>query len=83
MIGGNLIKMAIEPGDEALYKLRLSDNSVELNPYLGKTIRLKFNGVINCVHCGRVTKKSFSQGHCFPCSKKLAACDICLSLIHI
>lgn len=78
MVEGNLIKMAIEPGEQAAYTLRLSDHRVVLNDYLGKTVKLTFNNVINCTHCGRVTKKSYSQGYCYPCSQKLAACDICI-----
>ena len=78
MIEGNLTKMAVEPEGEAQYTLRLSDQRVPLNPCIGKSVQFKFNGVINCIHCGRVTKKSFSQGHCYPCSQKLASCDICI-----
>lgn len=78
MIEGNLTKMAVQADSEAQYILRLSDHRVALNPLIGKHVAFKFNGVINCIHCGRVTKKSFSQGYCFPCSKKLAACDICI-----
>lgn len=78
MVDGNLVKMAIEPGEQAQYTLRLSDNRVALNPLLGKIIHLKFNGIINCQNCDRVIKKSYSQGYCYPCSQKLAACDICI-----
>ncbi len=78
MVEGNLNKMAVEPAEQAAYTLRLSDHRVALNPFLGKKIRLRFSGIINCQHCGRVTKKSYSQGYCYPCSKKLAACDICI-----
>ena len=78
MVEGNLTKMAVTPDGDAQYTLRLSDESIALNTCIGKTIHFKFNGVINCIHCGRETKKSFNQGYCFPCSKRLAACDICI-----
>ncbi len=64
--------------DRVLYKLRVGDHSVELNSLLGKTIELKFSGNIFCSYCRRRTKKSFSQGFCFPCFKKLARCDACI-----
>ena len=36
-------------------------------------------GRIHCVECGRATKKSFNQGHCFPCFRSLASCDRCIT----
>lgn len=45
---------------------------------LGKRLSLKFAGEIHCQHCGRLTKKSFNQGFCFPCFRKLASCDSCI-----
>jgi len=41
-------------------------------------LSLSFTGVIRCVACARATKKSFNQGYCFPCFRKLAACDSCI-----
>lgn len=53
-------------------------NDIPLNPELGRRISIKFTGRIQCVHCARDIKKSFNQGYCFPCSQKLAQCDICI-----
>jgi len=50
----------------------------ELNPYLGRELRIRFGGEIHCVACGRATKKTFSQGFCFPCSQSRAEADICI-----
>ena len=52
--------------------------SIELNPLIGKQISLHFSGTIACKHCGKVTKKSYSQGYCYPCMAKLAQCDLCI-----
>ncbi|MEX2130684.1 MAG: DUF2797 domain-containing protein [Pseudohongiellaceae bacterium] len=60
------------------YSLRLGDEAIPLNPLLGKKIRLQYTGQIACVHCGRVTRKSFNQGYCFPCFQRLAQCDSCI-----
>jgi len=49
-----------------------------LNNYLGKPIRLEYQGAINCLACHRKTKKSFSQGYCYPCFTKLPQCDSCI-----
>jgi len=52
--------------------------SIELNPLIGKTITLHFSGAIACKHCGKRTKKSYSQGYCYPCMAKLPQCDMCI-----
>ena len=48
------------------------------NELLGSTIKLNYLGRIECIYCGRKTKKSFSQGYCYPCMIKLARCDSCI-----
>jgi uncharacterized protein YeaC (DUF1315 family) len=54
------------------------DQVVPLNALLGRTEPLRLLGEINCIHCGRKTKKSFNQGFCYPCFKRLAQCDSCI-----
>lgn len=56
----------------------LGDHEVAMNPCLGKRLRLKYEGAIHCVECGRKTSKSFNQGFCYPCFKSLAKCDSCI-----
>ncbi|MEH6628658.1 MAG: DUF2797 domain-containing protein [Motiliproteus sp.] len=75
---GHLQKLRIELQTPARYRLPVGDQEIELNPYLGKQIRLTFMGAINCQHCGRLTKKSFSQGFCYPCFQSLPQCDSCI-----
>ena len=60
------------------YAFRLGDTEVPVNPLIGTKLRLEFLGEIYCSHCGRKTKKSFSQGYCYPCMTKLAQCDVCI-----
>ena len=75
---GALEKMAVELGEQAQYALRLDQTRVPLNPLIGNTLRLQYLGSIHCSHCGRRTNKSFSQGYCYPCFKKLPQCDTCI-----
>ncbi len=49
-----------------------------MNEALGEVIALQSLGRILCVGCGRVIKKSFQQGYCFPCFKSRAVCDVCI-----
>ncbi|MCW8833156.1 MAG: DUF2797 domain-containing protein [Colwellia sp.] len=52
--------------------------SIALNPLIGQEITLNFHDKIACKHCGKTTKKSYSQGFCYPCMTKLAQCDMCI-----
>ncbi|MBX2868705.1 MAG: DUF2797 domain-containing protein [Acidiferrobacterales bacterium] len=75
---GSIRKMKTSLGPPAQYRLPLGDSLIEMNPLIGETIKMNFDGEIHCIHCDRVTKKSFSQGYCFPCFKTLAECDMCI-----
>lgn len=55
-----------------------SAQCIALNPLIGKAITLNFHNKIACKHCGKTTKKSYSQGFCYPCMAKLAQCDMCI-----
>jgi hypothetical protein len=75
---GTLKKMRVERNEPVSYFLPLGDVHVPLQPFLGKTLHLHYTGEIFCTACGRKTSKSFSQGYCYPCMKKLAECDMCI-----
>ena len=62
------------------YEMSLSREYVQINEMIGKGLKLEFSGEIFCVNCGRKTNKSFNQGYCFPCFKKLQ--DFFTCLIH-
>lgn len=55
-----------------------SPQSIALNPLIGQKLTLNFQEKIACKHCGKATKKSYSQGFCYPCMTKLAQCDMCI-----
>ncbi len=75
---GLVRKMKTELGEQVDYRLPLGDAEVPMNALLGQQVQLKYSGVINCIHCGRKTNKSFNQGYCFPCFRSLAQCDSCI-----
>jgi len=77
-MSGNLAKMVCKLERPVSYQLPLGTMLVPLNQYIGQPLSLKFTGRINCIACGRLIKKSFQQGYCFPCVRKLAVCDICM-----
>ncbi|MBD3670111.1 MAG: DUF2797 domain-containing protein [Gammaproteobacteria bacterium] len=65
-------------GDTVEYRLPVGEQYVDMNPLLGQALKLEYQGAINCIHCGRKTSKSFSQGYCYPCFTTLAQCDMCI-----
>jgi hypothetical protein len=82
---GTLKKMRVEAAEPVLYFFadgwhakadRVADCAV--NDFLGRPLEIRFTGQINCTACGRVTKKTFGQGFCFPCSQSRAEADICI-----
>ncbi len=75
---GHLHKMFVEASSPVSYRLVLGGQQVNLNEWLGKQIRMEFLQEIACIHCGRITRKSFSQGYCYPCFSNLAQCDLCI-----
>jgi hypothetical protein len=75
---GDLRKMRVELTDTVRYTLFPDQAPLCLNDCLGQRLSLSFTGVIRCVECERTTKKSFNQGYCYPCFRKLAACDSCI-----
>jgi hypothetical protein len=70
--------MFAEATSPVSYHLELGGQRVNLNEWLGKQIRIEYLRQIECVHCGRVTRKSFNQGYCYPCFSSLAQCDLCI-----
>jgi hypothetical protein len=75
---GSLRKLKSTLSDPIQYHLPIDEIELLLNDYLGKTLILKFEGNIQCVHCQRKIKKSYNQGYCFPCAQTLARCDFCI-----
>jgi hypothetical protein len=79
-VSGNISKMIVTADDHGnvQYMLGFSGQSVDMNALIGKEIQMSWQQEINCMNCNRKTKKSFSQGYCFPCMQKLARCDTCI-----
>jgi len=77
---GTLRKMRVSTDADhvAQYELPVGDDSVSMNPLIGKSVSIVHTGNIYCTHCQRKTKKSFNQGYCYPCVISLAQCDTCI-----
>lgn len=77
-MSGLLRKMAVELTEPVSYWMRIGDDKILLNDYLDRSITLEYLGKIHCIQCGRATKKSFQQGYCFPCMRRINECDNCM-----
>ncbi len=77
---GHLSKMEanLDSQGRVDYVLPLDDQRIGMNALIGQPISIEHIGDIHCIHCGRRSKKSFSQGYCYPCFTKLPQCDTCI-----
>ncbi|MBT7608467.1 MAG: DUF2797 domain-containing protein [Bacteriovoracaceae bacterium] len=75
---GNLRKMDAEIKTVVNYYLPIGDQRIEMNHMLGKTLKLKFTGQINCIATGEKISKSYKGGYSFQSMNTLAECDMCM-----
>ena len=75
---GGLRKMRAQLAPPIQYELVVGDQGACLNDYIGQSISIDYLHEIHCVQCGRKTNKSFQQGHCFPCMRKINECNNCI-----
>jgi len=75
---GDLRKMRTVLSDPVQYALPLGTQSVEMHPLVGQKLSLRFTGNIHCVVCGKLTKKSFAQGFCYPCFRDAPEASPCI-----
>jgi hypothetical protein len=78
LASGAVRKMKTRLAGQVEYQMVLGEHKIPLNNYLGMQLQLEYQGAINCIACDRKTSKSFSQGYCYPCFKRLAQCDLCI-----
>ena len=77
-LSGNLRKMQTQLDGVAHYTLELDGTPIDMNAKIGETVKLSFDGTINCIACDRLTKKSFGQGFCFPCFRDAPESSECI-----
>jgi hypothetical protein len=82
----HLKKMRIDWAEPLRYFLSIDDASgaepLYLNELIGAQLELHHSGEICCQACGNGTRKSYGQGHCYRCFKRLARCDLCVMAPH-
>lgn len=66
-IEGNILKMRTEMNSPVKYFLPVGNDEIGMNELIGKNLSMNFTGQINCISCGKQTKRSFNQGFCYNC----------------
>lgn len=77
-VSGNILKMKSRLENPVEYFLPVADQLIPMNAYLGKKIKMSFEGQINCISTGEKIKKSYNQGYSYKSFMTLAECDICI-----
>lgn len=77
-ITGQIKKLASKFDTPIEYSFPIGDDLLPLNKMLGQTLSLSFLNEICCIQCNRKTTKSFQQGYCYPCYRKLLDCNLCV-----
>lgn len=77
-VSGNILKMKSRLEKPVEYFLPVADQLIPMNAYLGKKIKMSFDGQINCIATGEKIKKSYNQGYSYKSFMTLAECDICI-----
>jgi hypothetical protein len=75
---GPIEKMSTELANPVKYILHIGEAEVEMNRLIGKTIKLHWLHKIQCMNCGKPTKKSFGQGYCYPCFLSVPETEECV-----
>ncbi len=76
---GNILKMESRIINGVVnYTLSIGSAFVNMNELIGKELYFSYSGQINCIYCGRKTKKSYAQGYCYPCMISLPQTDQCI-----
>lgn len=75
---GNIEKMETVGISPVQYYLTLQDEIIPMNDLIGSEIKMVFTGRINCVNCGKLTKKAFGQGFCYACFSESAENSDCI-----
>ena len=59
--------MRTELANPINYYLPVGEEELNMNELLGKKLLMRYSGQINCISCGKQTKRSFNQGFCYNC----------------
>lgn len=74
----NLKKLVASSDDPIQYQLNTDKGLLLLNDFIGRELKIEFTGKIYCKSCGKLTKKSYFQGFCYPCFRDAPEAAPCI-----
>lgn len=77
-MSSTILKLKTKHNDIVQYSLPIGEESIDINPLIGKEICLEFSGNIYCLDTGKKIKKSYGQGFSWEAFNTLAQCDECI-----
>ncbi len=78
IISTNLSKMYTNLENQVQYYLPFQEDALHMNSLIGKSIEIVYEGIINCMICGKKTKKSFGNGACYNCFANAPQASPCI-----
>ncbi|MBL97720.1 MAG: hypothetical protein CMF52_07885 [Legionellales bacterium] len=77
--GGIVSGLDIQSDRPLRYALCFEDHeTVPLNCLIGRSITVRYLDHMQCTYCKRRIKKTYNNGFCFLCFRRLARCDSCI-----
>ena len=64
------------------YALKLGDREIQMDEWIDSSLSIEFHGKINCILCGKETRKSYGQGYCYQCFTTAPEADECVLKPH-
>jgi hypothetical protein len=77
-LSGNILKMESRLDSPVQYSLPIGESLLNMNSLIGETLKIEFDGVINCIATGVKIKKSYHSGYSFKAFQSLPECDRCI-----
>ena len=60
-----LTKMSSNYENPVKYYLKTENETLLINDYLDRSLKIEFTGEVYCISCGKKIKKTFGQGYSF------------------
>jgi hypothetical protein len=60
------------------YYIRTNDGDINLNNLVGIEMKITHTSRITCSACGKITRKSYGQGYCYPCFISVPETEDCV-----
>jgi hypothetical protein len=60
------------------YFFRIGEGKINVNDLIGINIKISYANRIICSACGKITRKSYGQGYCYPCFISVPETEDCV-----